>query len=367
MANIKEINVEFGQSLIDLALMHYGCYEGIYELIRLNPSITDITLLPVYLTPLKAHSIVPQITANNIEIQKYITESGGINGQWNRHIAPFMPPPPPLVYDVHAEAYLIAASIIKTDSYSISTPQQVTGLEIWNAVDTYVKTLKIKGIWNSYIAIWLWLGDTATSRKFNLKNPLDTNAAYRLAFAGGITHGPLGFHPNGTNGFADTFINPSLHLNIEESFFGYYNQDNTSVNTREIGASNGSYNLWIQTKIEGNNRMQVRFHSATIIDSGSGDTSDLRAVNHVQREGGANVAMFNRKDLIRRATDNTLNARPNAKIALGALSTATVPNSFSSRRHSMTYVGNAFFSPTQYIDHVDAIDALMLALKRNVV
>jgi hypothetical protein len=43
-----------------------------------------------------------------------------------------------------------------------------------------------------------------SSQKFNLKNPLDQNAAYRLSFGGSWTFSDLGAFTNGGNTYADT-------------------------------------------------------------------------------------------------------------------------------------------------------------------
>jgi hypothetical protein len=53
-------------------------------------------------------------------------------------------------------------------------------------------------------AIYPFVGGTASSHKFNLKDPRDLDAAYRLVFAGGWTHSSTGAKPNGTTAYADT-------------------------------------------------------------------------------------------------------------------------------------------------------------------
>ena len=44
----------------------------------------------------------------------------------------------------------------------------------------------------------------------DLKDPRDLDVAYRLTFNGGIVHSSTGVLPNGTNGWADTYLTPSL-------------------------------------------------------------------------------------------------------------------------------------------------------------
>jgi hypothetical protein len=93
-----------------------------------------------------------------------------------------------------------------------------------NAINQWVVDSKAAGIWTKMKALYPIVGGTATSHKFNLKNPLDTNAAFRLVFAGGVTHSSNGFTGNGTNGFANTFVNPNTIFPSGFASFGVYNK-----------------------------------------------------------------------------------------------------------------------------------------------
>jgi hypothetical protein len=81
-------------------------------------------------------------------------------------------------------------------------------------------------------AIYPFVGGTASTHKFNLKNPLDTDAAFRLVFIGGWTHASTGATPNGTNGYADTFLVPLSDLNLNSLALGFY----TGLNVLETSA-----------------------------------------------------------------------------------------------------------------------------------
>jgi hypothetical protein len=75
------------------------------------------------------------------------------------------------------------------------------------AIDTLVTSLKTYSLWDKLRACYPFVGGTASSHKFNLKNPVDTNAGFRLVFYGGWTHNANGVLA-GVNGYADTFFNP---------------------------------------------------------------------------------------------------------------------------------------------------------------
>ena len=98
-------------------------------------------------------------------------------------------------YDPDAQTFFFAADIV-------DTTQKL-------AVNQLVIDLKVTGIWTKMLAVYPFVGGTATTHKWNLKNPLDTNAAFRLTFSGGWTHNSLGIKMNNTNTSANTFVTPN--------------------------------------------------------------------------------------------------------------------------------------------------------------
>lgn len=123
-------------------------------------------------------------------------------------------------YDADALAFMTAASI--TDN------TQKT------AVNSLVTDLKTANIWSKMKALYPFVGGSATSHKFNLKDPRDLDAAFRLSFVGGGTHSATGYFPNGTTAYANTFIKPNLTLNSTNSHLSYYSRTDSS-NQNMIG------------------------------------------------------------------------------------------------------------------------------------
>ena len=105
------------------------------------------------------------------------------------------------VLDVDANAYMLASNN-----------------ERWQPVINSLFTdLKSQGLYNKIPAFYPFLGTTPAQHKWNAKNPLDTNAAFRLQFFGGGTHSNLGYQCNGTNAYANTFLVPSLNQNVNSN------------------------------------------------------------------------------------------------------------------------------------------------------
>jgi hypothetical protein len=123
------------------------------------------------------------------------------------------------------------------DALSFITAASITDNTQKTAINTLVTDLKIYNIWTKMKAIYPFVGGTASTHKWNLKDPRDLDAAYRLVFNGGGTHTSTGYKGNGSNGYANTFISPSSTLTANNIHFSYYNRTNGSEERYDIGAT----------------------------------------------------------------------------------------------------------------------------------
>jgi hypothetical protein len=131
------------------------------------------------------------------------------------------------IFDADAQAFITAAGI--TDN------TQKT------AINTLVVDMKGFGIWTKMKAIYPFVGGTATTHKYNLKDPQDLDAAFRLVFLGGWTHSSTGALPNGTNGYADTKCNMSTNYSVNTSVhISYYSRTDGSFTSQDMAVYNGT-------------------------------------------------------------------------------------------------------------------------------
>jgi hypothetical protein len=105
--------------------------------------------------------------------------------------------------DPDAEAFLLAAGI--------------TDATITSAIDNLVLSLKADSIWTKMTALYPFVGGTASTHKFNLKDPRDLDAAFRLTFVGSPTHDANGMQGNGSSQYANTHLISGDYTND----FGY--------------------------------------------------------------------------------------------------------------------------------------------------
>jgi hypothetical protein len=116
-----------------------------------------------------------------------------------------------LATDPDADAFILATGI--TDATQKSS------------INTLVVDLKGYGLWSKMYALYPFVGGTATTHKYNLKNPLDTDAAFRLAFSGGITHDANGITGNNVNSTSDTFLSDANDLDIDDKHISMYQRN----------------------------------------------------------------------------------------------------------------------------------------------
>lgn len=119
---------------------------------------------------------------------------------------------------------LMPKSSVDADAQAFLTAAAITDPTISAAINTLVVQMKADNIWNKMKAVYPMVGGTANSHKFNLKDPRDLDAAFRLSFSGGWTHSANGATSNGTNAFANTFFNTFSQLGTTAAHQAFYNR-----------------------------------------------------------------------------------------------------------------------------------------------
>jgi hypothetical protein len=147
-------------------------------------------------------------------------------------------------------SYIKVYPNIDADAQAFLTAAAITDPTISSSIDKLVVDLKAAGVWSKMKAIYPFVGGTASTHKFNLKDPRDLDAAFRLSFLGGWTHSANGALPNGTNGYANTNLNDSS-LTPNSSHISYYSRTNITTVAYDMGIYNGTKGIWFALKYSG--------------------------------------------------------------------------------------------------------------------
>lgn len=244
-------------------------------------------------------------------------------------------------YDADAQAFITATGI--------------TDLTQKNAINQLVLDLKGYSIWSKMKALYPFIGGTATTHKYNLKNPLDTDAAFRLVFNGGWTHSTNGVKPNGTNAFANTYL---FSNSITSAHLSIYSRENISTGVAiDIGAVTSAVDrYWLAAGFTSNNDIVLGFGNPLRTSAGSaqgffngtltGTTSTLLK-NGVQLSSGATVIVA---------------APPNISLYIGG---SNGVSTFSNRQLAFSSVGD-YLTNTEAANFYTAVQTFQTTLSRQV-
>lgn len=231
-----------------------------------------------------------------------------------------------------------SAPVSDTDAQTFLTNAVINDITQRNAINTLVIGLKADLIWTKMLAVYPFVSGTATTCKFNLKNPLNTNEAFRLNFVGGWTFSSNGVTPNGTTAYADTFLTPSVNLslgNINGSSFSAYSRTNnvesgSLFGTRDLVSSNLNATLR-----NGSSSLNYHNTSAGITVSPNPPSSSINFIT-------------SRIDMLDNITaqNGATNSQPSSEIALSAFplyfsaqNQLGTPATFSTRQLAFAHIG----------------------------
>jgi len=254
-----------------------------------------------------------------------------------------------------------------SDALAFLAATGITDATIKSAICTLYSELKAAGIYNKLTAFYPFVGGTAFTHKFNGKNPLDSNPAYRLQFFGGWTHSANGAQPNGVNGYANTFLIPNTKLTLLDTHLSFYSR--TSIignNQRDIaayrtggipslslGTNTGvlaSDQYWFTT-----NRISASIPNALGMMLGS-RTSD---VIHKAYRNGVQIGL----------TDTVSNAgksMPSINLFLGAANSFPIATgAFSNKEYAFVSIGSGLTS-AETLSYYNIVQTFQTSLSRNV-
>jgi hypothetical protein len=119
----------------------------------------------------------------------------------------------------------------------------ITNITQQQAVNTLVLELKAYGVWDKMKAIYPFIGGTANTHKYNLKDPRDLDEAFRLNFSGSWTHSSTGALPAGAiTSYANTYLVPSSSLIDNNTHLSYYSRtDYTTYGSQTDIGTRGVY------------------------------------------------------------------------------------------------------------------------------
>lgn len=132
--------------------------------------------------------------------------------------------------------------------------------------DNLFKPLKENNLLSEIYGLYLYIGGSASIDKYNLVDPRDLDAAYRLNFQGGWTHTATGATPNGSTGYANTFFVPATVVPTGLMGMGTYNATSTTEAAKVDMGALSSTNRYVQIYAHFFGRFYAQINSNTVDD-----------------------------------------------------------------------------------------------------
>lgn len=226
------------------------------------------------------------------------------------------------------------------ESVEFFSAASITNFSQQIAVDNLVRGLKLNNLWNKMLAIYPFVGGTANSHKFNLKDPRDTDAAFRLSFSGTWTHSATGALPNSLNGYANTFLVPNTVLTLSSIHISKYNRNNRpSIDIRDGSATiNGAVTSFIQWNYGFANGVL----GSSSLDDGRIDWSNAigsAGFFNLSRTATNSFKSFRNGLQLGNTKTSTITNLPTLPIFLGALNNIGTPTSFNGLEAAFVSIG----------------------------
>jgi len=259
--------------------------------------------------------------------------------------------------------YGLISSMKKTvaASYTARTTAFIaaTGISdttIINALNTMDLSLISNGLDTKMKALYPFVGGTASTHKYNFMDARDLDAAFRLTFNGGWTHASTGATPNGTNAYANTFLNP-FNYGQNDFSFGCYLRTTGSYGCY-IGAVATYRNYLLPFGTTYYAQINSSGYASTVITSAQ--TTKLHVIS---RTTSATASTYINGTLL--FNDNVVSdGKPNSNMYIGALNSSGL-GYYSSNEQAFAFIADGL-SPTDVTNLTNTVQNFQTTLSRQV-
>ena len=225
---------------------------------------------------------------------------------------------------------------------------------ILDALNTLDQGLIDNSLDSKMVALYPFVGGTATTHKYNFFDPRDLDVAFRLAFFGGWTHSATGIQGNGFT-YADTFLTPSTSLSLDNTHASIYSRTDNTRNTFDVWANDGK--LVLGLNFSGTEYMRV--NQLTYSTKVATNSLGLGLVN---RENSTTEKLY-RNGTLTLTSARTSSSLSSSTVSLGGQNGAGI--SWTDREYSFASLGQGMTDSEETIFY-NLIQDFQTSLSRQV-
>jgi hypothetical protein len=205
------------------------------------------------------------------------------------------------------------------------------------AINNLVNQLKTAGLWDSFNAIYPFVGGTAYTHQFNLKNPQNSDAAYRITWNGTITHNANGITPNGTDGYGNLYITPATWGGgTDNVHMSMYVRTLTARNGTDCGSNNGTNYTFFNPRNASNNVAYTVNTNSTATTVAFTGTSGFFGISRLNSSNQVLTVNTTQTSAARTSVSSAANTR---SFAIGAYNNNGSVGNFQNRNYALLTLG----------------------------
>jgi len=266
---------------------------------------------------------------------------------------------------IYANSWAGATDIVGTpavdpDAQAFITAAAITDPTQQSAINNLVIGMKADGLWTKMKAVYPFVGGTATSHSYNLKN----TAQYQITWNGGFTHNSTGVTGNGSNSYGNTGFNPNSAFSTNDSaHLSLYIRNNSASSAYvDFGATNGAGSSTALNSAYTNSALSLIHNGNTGISTSNTNTQGF----YLGSRTTASVHKLFKNTTQIGSTDTTsAGTRPNFNLYLGAYNVSNSALYYTNRNYAFASIGDGL-TDTDATNLNTRVTTFQTALNRNV-
>lgn len=252
-------------------------------------------------------------------------------------------------------------SAVDPDAQAFITAASITDPTQQSAINQLVVDLKGYNVWSKMKALYPFVGGTASSHSYNLKN----TAQFQITWNGGVTHSSTGVTGNGTNGFGNTGLLPSTQLSLNNTHISYYTRTNNNGSTwAEAGVLNGNQGIFIIPKFDGSATGAYRAVNSSQVGPNTSPT-DVRGLYIASRITSGAMKLYRNSSTLFNDTQASGALFSLGNVFLLASNVTGAANYFSGRQSAFASIGDGL-SDTEAANFYTAVQTFQTTLGRSI-
>ena len=257
-------------------------------------------------------------------------------------------------FGFYQQKIIEAGSSFDPAAQAFFTATGITDATIQDAVNQLVLDLKSAGIWSEFDAIYPFVGATATTHKYNLKD----TSTYEITFSGTWTHNSNGITGNGSNTYGNTGWNPTSVGRTTNGHMSIYSRTNYNSGGGVLMSDMGCGSSPAESLMAlANSGTTFWIYNSAQLNNAYGNTQG----HYITRRNASNTLGVKNGSTVK--TGGTGTGYPNRDMYIGAQNTTGGAARWTNRNYAFASLGTDISDQSSFYT---AVQDFQTALSRQV-